>query len=104
MIELDSKTIQAIKEFRAGGPRDCPDCAVKPGQSHQPGCDTERCSVCGCQVIGCPCDEAKHDPAFSRWTGYWPGSLEATVLGVDMNLFYARGYHTVFLVKPAEAS
>ena len=35
--------------------RDCPDCAVKPGELHQPGCDCERCALCGEQVISCDC-------------------------------------------------
>ena len=69
--------------------RNCHDCGVKPGQIHLDGCDTERCSVCGTQLISCGC--TKHDKAFARWTGLWPGSAEAEALGLDLNDFCRRG-------------
>lgn len=78
--------------------RTCPDCGVKPGEIHQPGCDVERCSVCGNQRL--MCDDENHDPQFSRWTGFWPGKLEADALGIDLNQFYEQGYEKIFFVKP----
>lgn len=79
-------------------PRNCPDCGVKPGYTHHEGCDVERCSSCGGQRLGCSCGE--HDAKFSRWTGWWPGELEARALGLDLNEFYAQGYEDKFFKKP----
>ena len=59
--------------------RSCPDCAVSPGKEHDPGCDVERCSACGGQVILCGC--VVHDPAKEPWTGLWPGELECVERG-----------------------
>jgi hypothetical protein len=66
-------------------PKTCPDCGVEPGHPHVEGCDIERCSGCGEQRLSCGCFETglhdRHDPSFSRWTGFWPGELEALALG-----------------------
>lgn len=79
---------------------DCPDCGVLPGHPHTPGCDVERCSICGYQIIGCDCDKSKHDPLFARWTGIHPGAAEAAYLGIDL---YNPGEHKILaalMVKP----
>lgn len=77
---------------------DCHDCGAKPGQPHQDGCDTERCSVCGEQKIQCHCKG--HDKAFARWTGLWPGYAEAASLGIDLNEFHRKRYNEIFFIKP----
>lgn len=66
-------------------PKVCPDCGAEPGHVHIAGCDVERCSGCGRQRFSCGCYETpegdRHDAGFSRWTGFWPGELEAMALG-----------------------
>jgi len=66
-------------------PRSCPDCAAAPGHTHDPGCDVERCSVCGLQAIGCADHADEHDPSRTFWTGYWPGDETTRLFRIDQN-------------------
>ena len=89
----DTPHVADKEEFRA-----CPDCRARPGQPHNRGCDVERCSHCGLQSLSC--GAKTHDPLFSRWTGFWPGYLEARELGLDLNEFMVGGYYKAFFIKP----
>ncbi len=79
-------------------PTKCHDCGVDPGMPHNGSCDVEICSVCGTQWI--QCGHEKHDPFFARWTGWWPGSLEARALGITLNDLYLLGIYKYFFIKP----
>lgn len=54
----------------------CGDCAVAPGQPHQPGCDVARCKLCGWQDIGDHSGDCSEDRPSTIWTGTWPGRAE----------------------------
>lgn len=60
----------------------CRDCAVRPGERHEYGCDVARCSVCGWQHLSC---YAHEDAPMALWSGRWAGEAVAEELG-----WYAR--------------
>lgn len=69
----------------------CPDCSVEPGVVHEPGCDVERCKLCGWQAIGCNCPPERDG---TTWTGKWPGELECEEFDL-MRDPSAEGYRVV---------
>ncbi len=95
-------------------PRDCGDCGAKPNTLHMPGCDVERCRLCGGQAISCACNypEDEHgelrdmtdeedaeldlriEAAGGRlpWTGEWPGAAECREFGIWSKFVPGRGW------------
>ena len=77
----------------------CPDCGVKVGELHDPGCDVERCRLCGQQAIGHHCDPKEIEKLGGQlaWTGLWPGDAECIEFGFitvggrpDINRLYRK--------------
>ena len=50
-----------LKEFETTLQPLCPDCKVKVGDKHEPGCDIARCSICGDQHMCCNCEDGQPD-------------------------------------------
>jgi hypothetical protein len=69
---------------------DCPDCHVRPGRYHEPGCDVERCPYCGGQLLTCLHDPPPDDR--EPWTGVWPGVQECRELGLWSRPVPGRGW------------
>jgi len=49
--EIDGKLYK--RDTKGFGNEICHDCGAPQGGAHHPGCDEERCPVCGGQAIGC---------------------------------------------------
>jgi hypothetical protein len=64
--------------------KNCPECGVQPGMMHLPGCDIERCPLCGLQAVSCDCT-VKVGNTLLPWTGEYPGVAECREYG-----FYAK--------------
>lgn len=77
--EAEAKDYEAVSEVMSE--RRCPDCCASPGEPHSPGCDVERCTVCGGQTLTCGGCGGLHDPVAARWTGEWPGDAECRARG-----------------------
>ena len=65
----------------------CGDCGARPDEHHVPGCDVERCKLCGWQAIDCDCRDPEGEQDISTtWTGLWPGEAERREYGYrDLN-------------------
>jgi len=85
--------------------KNCHDCAAKPGEMHMPGCDTERCPVCGgqamCCLMDCPhCDgliatcnnEAIKEEDRIPWSGIWPGVVECQEYDLWCKMVPGKGW------------
>jgi gas vesicle protein len=78
----------------------CPECDVGLGHPHKAGCSIERCSNCGEQHSECSCKSSRHDPAFARWTGFFPGEAEAYALGISLDEFLEGKHAKCIFIKP----
>jgi hypothetical protein len=75
-----------------GVTRHCGDCGVEIGELHLPGCDVARCLFSGHQAISCDQDDHE-DCGRDRWTGIWPGTLDAFRLGTDLNGLHRKRWN-----------
>ena len=77
-----------IDESAIKGNRICGDCGAEPGAFHLTGCDVERCGCRngGQQALSCEvCTDESYTANRIRWSGAWPGVLEA-----EANGFFCR--------------
>lgn len=71
-IQLSKEEWNRATDFRPM--QDCHDCGAKPGEVHDPGCDTEVCPFCGGQAMCCGCPELEdaNEEDLIPWDGEWP--------------------------------
>jgi len=70
-IEIEAKADELLADAKKHADRCCPDCAAKPGQLHDDGCDVAHCTECGKQMLlGCKCGKS------DVWEGLWPGTTD----------------------------
>lgn len=75
-------------------PPRCPDCAARPAEVHDLGCDVARCPACGEQRIQCREHDAdRRMDALAIWTGSWPGRTECDEWGWDLNQLARAAHH-----------
>ena len=86
MNDIDTSAIAVTDRHEI---HDCRQCGAVPGAMHVEGCGVERCG-CGYQAIGCDCSEEDYraQRPNNRWTGVWPGVLDAEALG-----YFCRDFH-----------
>lgn len=80
----------------------CPDCGVRSGQLHEPGCDIERCPACGGQYISCDCtDEELRGLSRIPWKGEFPGVSDCREYGLYVRRIPGLpGWHPCSEVDP----
>jgi hypothetical protein len=84
-IRVENPSKELLDKLLSERPiRPCPDCSVKPGKPHKPGCDVARCTNCGGQAISCDCPNDVG--AGDVWNGLWPGTKEC----------YEKGYVAIW--------
>ena len=60
----------------------CPNCGAGINQLHEDGCDWEICGICGCQALGCDCNELdNYSENRIPWTGESPVAAAAREFG-----------------------
>ena len=87
--EAWSETEPSASELRER----CPDCGVAVGERHRPGCDIERCPLCGGQLLSCACTGKElYGLPFIPWTGEFPGNSECREYGLYAKFVPNRGW------------
>lgn len=82
-IDLGGKTFDSVPFTPLGEIDRCHDCNVAPGGKHHPGCDMERCPICGGQLISCGhLDEFEDEPEKPTCKHIWFWIEEGPLAGL----------------------